>query len=368
MKARPGSAINAYLSLLAHFPSMPKKKKSDDTGALLTEGEKLICTGKFKEAVDTLGKAINALEAKDGNGAPLAKAYRRRAYGLTRLSRYKEAVEDNMKALRISMTIGDKALEADTLRGLGAVHWQMGDPRMAQEFHDKALAMARELKDKDLEGQVLIEQANIMNSGGKNEDAINLYRRAINKLGGTENWNELARAYNNMGNAFHNLDRINEAAKCLQKAIVFAEMSGNRNTAGWARLNLGECYLVTENYELAKTFLDQAVAQFKATGDIMGLTATWTNIGELYCKEGKFPLSLQAFDEAEANAKKGGIERLRALVLFHRAETYERMEDYVAALKAFEDARPLLKDVGQDSEVSDSEIAIERLKKLMGKA
>ena len=67
----------------------------------------------------------------------------------------RKAIEYHEKALAIAREIGDRRAEGAALGNLGIAYEDLGDARKAIEYYEQALAIAREIGDRRGEGAAL---------------------------------------------------------------------------------------------------------------------------------------------------------------------------------------------------------------------
>src|SRR5205085_975308 len=110
-------------------------------------GECYHAQGRLREAEDNLDTALAMLrEAGDRGTAAvatgvLAEVYRDRG-------RYREAMSLAEDALRETQDTGDKRFEADVLNIVASIHYRLGDPASAADFHQRALTAAGGLENR----------------------------------------------------------------------------------------------------------------------------------------------------------------------------------------------------------------------------
>jgi tetratricopeptide (TPR) repeat protein len=116
---------------------------------------------------------------------PRRKARRLNTLGaqFRREGAYEQAAEQHRAALAIVRELGDKQAEAMTLNNLALalVHTDGGVPS-AMEGFEQALSLLRGLRDEVHEGQVIANIASVRRRQGRDEDADDLLNAALDKL------------------------------------------------------------------------------------------------------------------------------------------------------------------------------------------
>lgn len=305
---------------------------------------------------------IASLDQKDPEKVnALIKAHRMRGLAFERMSKFKESAGNYMKAMELSKDIGDQRSRALCLEGLGHVHRDMGDYKMAFEFFNESLKLAREMGDRPLESSALIGLANIHNCEGDLEEAVIKFQDAIDILAPLGPSAQLARAYNNIGDSLIKLGRLDEAIECLEGAVDVGEKIGNLVAQGFGRTFLAICYARKGNLEQAMVFIDKAIGDLGTAHDKMGFIQAIATLGMIHGKAKNYDMALSEIEKADEMAVKSNLDGLRGEVLIEKARVLAAMGDIERAWVVYQEAIELYRRVGNDSGVSDLEIEITRL-------
>ena len=95
------------------------------------------------------------------------------------LGDYRQAIDLHTQALAISRDIGDRQGEGVALGNLGNCHFRLGDYRQAIDLHTQALAIARDIGDRRGEGIALGNLGNCHPNLGDYRQAIDLHTQAL---------------------------------------------------------------------------------------------------------------------------------------------------------------------------------------------
>jgi tetratricopeptide (TPR) repeat protein len=102
---------------------------------------------------------------------------------LRREGKYEEAAEQHRAALAIVRELGDRQAEALTLNNLAlALVHSGGGVAVAVQHFEEALGILRELGDTEHEGRVIANLAGVRRRQGRDEDAESLLHAALDKL------------------------------------------------------------------------------------------------------------------------------------------------------------------------------------------
>ena len=111
-------------------------------------------------------------------------------YVLAEQSQLDEALEQLRAALAIRREVGDRAGEGGTLKNLGDVHLQLGQPTQALDCYLQAEVIAHEVGDRHREGQaqhglgVALTELGRLDEAEKRLDQALMVRREVNDLPG----------------------------------------------------------------------------------------------------------------------------------------------------------------------------------------
>ena len=96
-----------------------------------------------------------------------------------RLGEYRQAIDLYTQALAIARDIGDRQSEGDALGNLGLCHFRLGEYRQAIDLYTQALAIARDIGDRQGEGAALGNLGLCHSSLGEYRQAIDLHTQAL---------------------------------------------------------------------------------------------------------------------------------------------------------------------------------------------
>lgn len=330
--------------------------------ASLDDARRFIDEGKWPDAMWALDSYIKSVNPDDpGTVHELLEAHRMRGLALARMSRFKESVSDYMKAIELSKKLGDRRAETLCLEGLGRVHWDMGDNKMADEFYKESLTVAREIGDRPFEAAAQIGLANVHNSEGELEEAVMKYQEAIDILAALGPSMQLARAYTNIGDSLIKLGRLDEAIECLEGAVDVSNEIGHLVARGFGNTFLAICYARKGDLDLAMQFIDKAIGDLGAAHDKMGFIQAIATLGMIHGKAGRYDMALTEIGKADEMAMKSNLDGLRGEVLVEKARVLAAMGDAEKARVVYQEAIGIFTLLGNDSEVSDLEMEIARL-------
>jgi DNA-binding SARP family transcriptional activator len=195
-----------------------------------------------------------------------------------RRGNWADCIATNRIALESARVAGNRRGEAWVLNTLGDALSATGNPDGIGCL-ESSLAIRREIGDRTGEAQAANNVADAYLLLGRPNEALDLYRRALELNG------EVGYRYGegvslvNVGWALLDLDRAGEAVAYLQRARhTFAEID-YADGAGYALHILGRCYLSLRRDAEALNCLLEALATHRTTGNRRRQAATLASLG-----------------------------------------------------------------------------------------
>ncbi len=203
---------------------------------------------------------------------------------------------------------------ADLLLTLGVLHWRKGDFEKAENSLRRALKAAIQMEDSWFEAECYNAIALVKSSQGKNDEAIDDYKRAIHLAP------EQIFVWNNLGNLCMKIMRNDEAMLAFQKALE----QNQKDPVAWC--GLGNVY-----YKIG--YIDDSISAYrKAIEYAPTLAHPWNGLGDAYASVGRDIDAIASYQKA--------IEANREFVLpwLRLADIYCRQGRNRDAIKAFQRA------------------------------
>ena len=210
-----------------------------------------------------------------------------------------DCIATHRVALASARQAGNRRGEAWVLNNLGDALGVTGDPDGIGCL-ESSLAIRREIGDRMGEAQAANNVADAYLMLGRTNEALELYRRAL------ELNREIAYRYGegvslvNVGWALLDLDRAEEAIDYLQRARhTFAEIDYVDGT-GYALHILGRCYLSLRRDAEALACLQEALTSHQASGNRRRQAATLTSLGTAQSRVGLAAEACESWAQATA--------------------------------------------------------------------
>jgi tetratricopeptide (TPR) repeat protein len=196
--------------------------------------------------------------------------------------------------------MGDSSLAAYHLSNLGTAHANLGDTRRAINFHEQALAIARENRDRHSEGSILGSLGNAHAALGEARRAIEFYEQALAIVREIRDQRGEGTTLGNMGIAHTALGETRRAIDFHQQALAIAREIGDRRGEGNHLGNLGSAHAALGETRRAIEFYEQALAIAREIGDRHNEGIHLYNLANALAKLGDVPTAITLTEQALA--------------------------------------------------------------------
>ena len=188
---------------------------------------------------------------------------------------------------RIHDNLTDAWTTGASSTSLGTSHYLLGQTQEAIRLYEQALAIDREISDRDGEATDLGNLGNCYADLGQIQQAIRLYEQplAIHR----EIGNRGGEAVNlgNLGNRDADLGRIQRATQLYEQALAIHREISDRDGEARTLGNLGLCYADLGQTQHAIQLHEQALAINRETGHRYGEAADMGNLGRAASDQGQ---------------------------------------------------------------------------------
>jgi tetratricopeptide (TPR) repeat protein len=230
------------------------------------------------------------------------------------LGDYRQALEYHQKNLAIVRELGEHSLEGRALNNLGITYHGLGEYHKAIKSLEQCLAIVGDKSDpsiEDIEGRAL-------NNLGIAYNALREYHKAIESLEQclvivrerSDHYTE-GRALINLGNAYNCLGSYDQGIESLKQSLAIVREIDDHEAEATALGNLGAPLIKLERYSEALENLQTSLKIHRAIGDHAGEADVLKNLAELHQKLGHRERAVEYCDLALVIATKLGIPLLK---------------------------------------------------------
>jgi tetratricopeptide (TPR) repeat protein len=201
---------------------------------------------------------------------------------------------DNLKKAESLASSEEEIL--DVYREMGRILRRMGKLDDAYMYLIRALNLAREMGNIEMQGVILNDIGGIYYDKGELDKAFNYYLDSLHLA-----FDEKVRAdiYNNIALIYCKKDKCKKAVIYLQKVIEIVEKQGDFHRLSIYKLNLGYAYTKLKNYKLAMKYLSEGLDGLEKIGDKYSLSMAYKYIAEFHKDRGEEELAREYYGRSE---------------------------------------------------------------------
>jgi len=207
----------------------------------------------------------------DREAATLCSDYPDRATYLLSLRQHpRERIRWREAALAVARELKDREGEAIHLGNLGLAHFWLGDYPRATQCYEQALAIAREISDRPSEGRALGNLGNTYHSLGEHPRAIEYYKQYLTIAREVGDRRDEANALGGLGISYRSLGEYRHAIEHYEETLSIVRGMGDRHGEGNALGKLGNAYAELDEHRRAIEYHKQHLAIAREIGDRRG--------------------------------------------------------------------------------------------------
>jgi predicted ATPase/DNA-binding winged helix-turn-helix (wHTH) protein len=261
------------------------------------------------------------------------------------------------------------------LRMVAALHgfwWARGYVAEGEERVDKALARSSSEGDPYPRPlcAVMHGAAFVARLRGDFEASRSWQEKCLELARADENWDIVAAALGNLGNAAKNTGDYPQAIKWYEEALDIAERTGNKSVTATTIGNLGNVTWHLGDLEATQSYYERSLALSREIGDTQGVTVALSNLGALNMERGEYGQATAYTGECLRLCEELGDPLGIAFALEVFGHIALKQEDWPRAATLFAAALDLRVRIGTPlppHEGQEIEQALTRLRTEMGK-
>jgi tetratricopeptide (TPR) repeat protein len=170
-------------------------------------------------------------------------------------------------ALAAARKLKDRSLEGAHLSNLGIAHGHLGKYQQSIEYFEQFIEITRELGNRESEGRGLGNLGLSYAKMGKTRSAIEYYEQGLTILKEVGNRRDVASHLQNLGNAYEDLGEVHRASELLYEALnMFREINDLRGE-GAVLGDLANVFAALGKTHHAITFYEQQLEIARDIGD-----------------------------------------------------------------------------------------------------
>lgn len=205
------------------------------------------------------------------------------------------AIDAYHKALKISVSIGDKALESSLYGNLGNIHADLKEYDEALEKYELFLAISIKSDNRSNQIRALTNIAIIYNDINRSKEGIAYLDKALLLAKEEKNTFFIAAITNNLGLAYKKTKEYNKSLVYYKKAAAIAVEIQNKYVEASALNSIGRVNILLNKYKLAAESGKKALKIAQEMGAIEWQSDSWEVLSITYEHEGKAEEALMAY-------------------------------------------------------------------------
>jgi tetratricopeptide (TPR) repeat protein len=235
--------------------------------------------------------------------------------------KYDQAVSYSQKAMAIRHALGGRRA-ANSLAGIGQVHYEAGRYDEASQCQSEALEAAREMGSRDSECRLLLDIGMTRAKQGRYDDARECYQQALAIARETGDRAAVGMGLGNLGILDADEGQVEQAIHCFEEALQIARETKHKELEANQLGNLGTVYVDLGDPRRAIECLREALTIHRAIRNHQGERTTLGELGLAYLTVGEHDEAIRLFENALAQVREVKNETEEALWLFHLRQAH----------------------------------------------
>ncbi|MDJ1168552.1 CHAT domain-containing protein [Roseofilum sp. BLCC_M154] len=194
-------------------------------------------------------------------------------------SQFREAFASWEQALALYREMGNRQGEAASLGNLGLAYQSLGQYQRAIDFYEQSLTLAREIGNRQGEASSLGSLGIAYRALGQYQRAIAFHEQYLTIAREIGDRQGEAISLGNLGSAYYSLGQYQRAIDFHQQYLTLAREIGDRQGEAASLGNLGNAYYSLGQYQRAIDFHQQSLTIKREIGDLHGEWSSLNNLG-----------------------------------------------------------------------------------------
>ncbi|GHN01097.1 hypothetical protein WSM22_25860 [Cytophagales bacterium WSM2-2] len=209
---------------------------------------------------------------------------------------YQEAINNLLKADDLFKRLNNKRLNAENLNQLGLVYYNIKQPNLALEVHQRALQLYQELKDEKGIAFSFGCIGHLYEKKKSYEQALSYQNQALEFYQKNDDPQGTATILENIGSIYEDLENYELALKFFMRALKLNEIARDSLAMIVNINNIGDNYRKTQQYDKAIDWTKRAVDLSTRLKDKYQLCSAYKDLGKIYSLTGDFKNAYKNLD------------------------------------------------------------------------
>ena len=273
---------------------------------------------------------------------------------------------DRMRRIWAAGGVGDFGITSDlvtALRMLAQAMQQTGESRAAAAVLREAMTLISE-RQPHLKSSILLDLGRMDLNSGRPDLALEELQKAYKELStkGKHLWWIRAEIISDLGRILARRGDLERAVELLADGMAEIDsQKGTQNEHAWSlSLLLSEIYSGWSRFDQALDFIRNALMKAKEAGSISGECESWMAMARLMERKGSYQEALNHLHEAYNLSNDLGDRSLTGVLSLRLAKSYAKLNEQKSALRWFQKAEKLAREIGDFRLLSDAQKGVDR--------
>lgn len=270
--------------------------------SLHTLGQIDLSNGNHAEALNKLREALALLEQLNGSGSlysiPIAEVLITTAKVYGEMGEYFRALSSLTKAHQVSRNSGDQNTRANIMSNQASVFLEQEDYAVAQKYFKASLAIYRSQGNVREEARVLLNLAILQQRQGRDDDALNLFERTLERANAAKFGDVQMAAGGGLGEVLTAKRDFPNALKVINQSLELARRVNAKTREAELLWRAAQTYFAMHEYHESAAFSEKALMLARSLRLPKLIYQVTSTLGEAYAADNKFELAITTLKEA----------------------------------------------------------------------
>ena len=264
-----------------------------------------------------------------------------------------------------------KTANADTtklncLNALSDQYGKISEFKMAMQYADSALKMAKTLDYKKGIANAYKEIGNCYNSQGKSPEALEHFWASLKIFEEIGDKKSMYDSHRKIGGIFWSMENFAETLKHKSICLKLSEEIGDKKLIASSYNSIGNSHLNLGNYAKGLENLFSAVKIYEEIGSMNSTAIPYHNIGIIYYKQSNYHEAIKYIQASIKITEELGWDVVTASSFFLLADVYIGLNNFQEARKYLDDGLALSKKAGRKLRIMYNYESLSTLNKAEG--
>lgn len=334
----------AAIALVFFEVGVPRYAAASSAG--ISQDTSQVQTARFREVSEVTERKA---EKEDSNGCGEASLLLSKAEELRnqwQRRSFDEAIANYRNAQTCWHSTRAFSKEAAAWKGIGDIHFLLGEFENSKDAYSKALALRKALPDRAAEAEATSDLSLILSLLGQTKEGLKRAEEALLVSRTARDQYREAQALYALGISNYLNGQLSLALDYQTKALPLAQAIKNKELSAKVLLAIGYVHNDLDDLETALGFYQQALSEWQTIGNRWGEAKTLSSIGLVHTLLGDRQKALEALRPTLSLMQQIGDRLSEGATLNNIAYLYQTLGDLETALQYYLDAMKAYESTG----------------------